>query len=157
MTVEERFGVTVKQTYVLSQNSEVHLHLPLGHEAKTSVSMNVIDRRERTLPLYLRRSQTDGQLQISFNIYNERGNLLASVVQNHIIPELDQEGRYLVLDSDDEIGVMERATKNFLLKICRRPHSENSVGLVIHSLRLYSADGLLVELGQANHGGTDLA
>lgn len=141
MRVHEHYGVSLKGRYISAKNGEIRPRLDYQ---KKSISLNRPSQTAGAFHLCFARNQIDGTLQISFDIYNEKGCRLASVKHNKILRDQDHDGRYSVLETDDQLTVLENAEGSILFKALRRPKSKDSRGLVV-SAQFYLPDGFLFE------------
>jgi len=124
MTIPSNFGASLdRNPYATNKDGLLSLLLP--PYSSTSIGLNRHAAEPRSV--LLGRNANDGKLYIDFEILDDNGNRCASVVQNQVVPD----GPYRILDSDDELSVVDASTNRAILLIRRRPHSENSVGLIL--------------------------
>lgn len=128
MTISPHFGASVDRD-PYATNKDGLLSLPLPPYPGTSIHLN--RRAAEPRRILLRRNANDGKLYTDFEIFDDSGNHRASVKQNVVVPDNGQDGCYCLVDSDDELRLVDATTNRRLLEISKRPNSENSVGLIV--------------------------
>ena len=111
MKLSEHFRAKVGISGHYKTDKGGRLDLPL--EFRTSVTLN----RKVTEPAHitLERRSSDGQLLVSFAIFDPKRQHCLSVYQNHVDPPTD----FKISDSNDDLSFTETATGIVLLKITR--------------------------------------
>ncbi len=117
--VEDRFRVIIGgNTYVNTPNIVVYKSKPL---------------------FILKRRESDGQLGIDFDVFNDQGRRVATVRRNQIVQ--GDENHYQIVRELDRYAVIEKVTQRVICDIRKRAqaaHSELEV-----SVELYTEDGFL--------------
>ncbi len=93
-------------------------------------------------PLFtMKRSESDGSLEIDLEIFDEKGARIATVRRGMIVQ--GNQDAYEIKEEADRYSVMEKATGQVICDIRKRAQAENTELEV--SVKLYTPDGFLFE------------
>jgi hypothetical protein len=117
---------------------ENHFKVRLGGNTYIDVG-NLVVYKGQTL-FTLKRHEDNGQLGIYFELYDSKGNHVASVKRNQIYQPVQQKELYSISGSAEEYSLREVATGEVVCKIRKRPTTPVELEV---SVRLYTPDGFL--------------